>query len=556
MKKLLLLSFLLFGIINSVSATVFIVNEDTACVTPVMMWFGAYSDLVSSDSVHWDYGDGTLQTWLGSESYHYYTTAGVYVVKAIVCGAGASDTGVFVFSIALGCTNTAISGRVYRDTNANCLYDSPEHTLAHVPVRIQSTGGGIDVTTITDPDGRYGMLLPDDSTYIVTPLFGTAVLPECPASGIATINAATGPDTADFSYACLPALPTDLYVTGSASGFTPGYPRMLTVVAGSDSGCIGTDADLVLILEPALSYDTTGMFPCLLPYLPDTTFGDTLVWHLHDFVMFTGIVPLVCDGSMAMLGDTLCNTAVISLIPTDINPANNTYSICAPVTMSFDPNNKEVMPKGLGNEGYVDATNPLTYQINFQNTGTDTAYEVRIRDTLSANLDPASFTLIDASHSIIVQQSGNELAFLFHHILLPDSATNEALSHGYLLYSAKPLPGVPADAQIFNTASIYFDGNPAVVTNTTLNTIQTTAVFTVHQQAVHIYPNPSGQQLSVDCAGYFTVSLQDIAGRLLRTGYATGHFEIDTRSIPDGIYFVRVSNDTGNSFIQKTIVRH
>lgn len=61
------------------------------------------------------------------------------------------------------------------------------------------------------------------------------------------------------------------------------------------------------------------------------------------------------------------------------------------------------------------------------------------------------------------------MAFRFSNINLQDSNHNEPLSHGYLLYSIKPVAGLLPYQKIKNSASIYFDFEAPVLTNTTEN---------------------------------------------------------------------------------------
>jgi len=67
----------------------------------------------------------------------------------------------------------------------------------------------------------------------------------------------------------------------------------------------------------------------------------------------------------------------------------NTYQdiICPIAVNSFDPNDKQATPKGYSASNYILNETPLEYKIRFQNTGTDTAYNVIIRDTLDELLD-------------------------------------------------------------------------------------------------------------------------------------------------------------------------
>src|SRR5688500_6845530 len=100
----------------------------------------------------------------------------------------------------------------------------------------------------------------------------------------------------------------------------------------------------------------------------------------------------------------------------------------------------------------------MIYRIRFQNTGTDTAFRVVIRDTLHEILDWNSLRMIDASHPYsLLAKNGRILEWKFSNIILPDSNTNEKASHGYILFSIRPKSTLNAGDQISNRASIYFD---------------------------------------------------------------------------------------------------
>jgi uncharacterized repeat protein (TIGR01451 family) len=136
------------------------------------------------------------------------------------------------------------------------------------------------------------------------------------------------------------------------------------------------------------------------------------------------------------------------------------------VKSSFDPNEKEV---NASKQPISDTSKALVYTIHFQNTGTDTAFYVRIADTLSAKLDANSFNYIDASHTVTTEIKNNVLNFIFNPIALPDSNHNEPLSHGFVKFSVKPKSPVNLIDTIFNKAAIYFDFNAPVLTNNTKN---------------------------------------------------------------------------------------
>ena len=121
----------------------------------------------------------------------------------------------------------------------------------------------------------------------------------------------------------------------------------------------------------------------------------------------------------------------------DLN-SNNLGEYCYPVANSFDPNDKQVYPSAVS-PGYNDY---LTYTINFQNLGTAPAQNIRIMDTLDANLDLSTFEIINYSHANTTTLTGSLLIFRFPNIQLADSASSPEGSKGFVQYKIKPYSGL------------------------------------------------------------------------------------------------------------------
>jgi len=145
---------------------------------------------------------------------------------------------------------------------------------------------------------------------------------------------------------------------------------------------------------------------------------------------------------------------------------------CVEVRGAYDPNDKEGFPKGVCNRRFVFNDTDLEYKIRFQNTGTDTAFKVEIRDTLSELLDPTTLQIVNGSHPYDWNITGDGvLIFTFENIMLPDSNVNEPASHGFIQYKIKQQADNLIDAEIENKAAIYFDFNAPIITNTVLHTV-------------------------------------------------------------------------------------
>ncbi|MDF1698218.1 MAG: hypothetical protein P1U56_20385, partial [Saprospiraceae bacterium] len=143
------------------------------------------------------------------------------------------------------------------------------------------------------------------------------------------------------------------------------------------------------------------------------------------------------------------------------------------VLCSYDPNDKMVEPNAENGYTFIEE-DELVYTIRFQNTGNAPATYIEIRDTLSEFLDVESVTYIQGSHDEYLTISRIEdrvLVFQFDNINLPDSTSDLEGSQGHLIFTVELAENVVEGTLIENTAHIYFDSNPAVVTNTTQNVL-------------------------------------------------------------------------------------
>ncbi|MDQ3191855.1 MAG: T9SS type A sorting domain-containing protein [Bacteroidota bacterium] len=142
---------------------------------------------------------------------------------------------------------------------------------------------------------------------------------------------------------------------------------------------------------------------------------------------------------------------------------------CLQIIDSYDPNDKNVTPAGVGPNKIVMPGTLLDYTIRFQNTGSDTAYKVVVIDTLSSFLDISTLELGTSSFPYTFSMSGAGspvLNFSFNDINLTDTMTSEVNSHGFVKFKIAPFDTVPLGTIIENFVDIFFDYNLPIRTNT------------------------------------------------------------------------------------------
>jgi len=229
---------------------------------------------------------------------------------------------------------------------------------------------------------------------------------------------------------------------------------------------------------------------------------------------------------------------------------------CRPNVGSYDPNDKQGFPTGYGAARHIEPGTDIEYLIRFQNTGTDTAFTVVIRDELSEWLDPATIRPGASSHPYTFAFYGDRnIKFTFDDILLPDSNVNLAGSQGFVQFRISQKANVPLQTDILNSAAIFFDFNEPVITNTTVHRVGTNFVSVSTWNPfragleLRVLPNPVVESALLELRGYddlknWQVELRDITGKLVLSGNATGpQWRLVRGSLPAGMYLMQVRAD-------------
>lgn len=249
------------------------------------------------------------------------------------------------------------------------------------------------------------------------------------------------------------------------------------------------------------------------------------------------------------------STGFVNQFP--VNDADPWLDInCTQNVGSYDPNDKQGFPTGFGPDHYIRPGTGLEYLIRFQNTGTDTAFLVVIRDTLSQWLDPLSVQPGASSHPYSFSLNGQgTLIFDFQNIMLPDSNVDEPGSHGFVQFRISPRSDVPLETDILNKAAIYFDFNDPVITNTTVHRIGENFVSVGLWQpaqpafALRVEPHPLHETSRIWLQGApengaYRLALFDRTGRIVRQLEAgTPQFSLQKAGLPAGLYLFKIERD-------------
>lgn len=247
------------------------------------------------------------------------------------------------------------------------------------------------------------------------------------------------------------------------------------------------------------------------------------------------------------MGQILTETA--SITPTDAFPENNTSAVSQTIVASYDPNDMaeshggKILHSSFTNNDY------LTYTIRFENTGTAEAFDIHVDDLLDAKLDETSMRMIAASHDYTLERVGSNLTWNFADINLPPSVANTMIGKGYIVFEIKPKPGYAVGDVIPNTANIYFDTNPPIVTNT-FNTefVATLAVNQFDDTDFTVYPNPTNGLINISSKKTTlvieSISLVDVLGNvIINQNINLSNTSTDISQLSKGLYFLEIKSN-------------
>lgn len=312
--------------------------------------------------------------------------------------------------------------------------------------------------------------------------------------------------------------------------------------------------------------DTTGLltrvftFDPLLTYsdawpVPTSVVGNTITWTGADaligFDSDFAYVMLTIPADAGLIGTSITSTLAVTQDSLETDLTNNTSWFTQVITGSFDPNDKQVLPRDFY---HIQNDSILDYTIRFQNTGTDTAFTVVVRDTLPLDVDTRTFEMGAASHPYTYSLTGNGiLTFTFNNILLPDSNTNEPLSHGLVNFKIKPILPLALGQQITNTADIYFDFNEPVRTPdaTVVVTDETGVRPLVKPARLVVYPVPAKNTLTAMLPeGFkpvqaFAIGVDGRRLPIVLPPSSAGQVQFATQHLPAGAYVLTLRAQDG-----------
>lgn len=496
--------------------------------------------------------------WMSQNGYT--TNSYIFTVVQTSC---ASTTAPVNFAMNCGNQNPlqgCVSGYVWCDANGDGDFDTNEIPMIGAPIILQ--GSNLNVTVYSDSTGLYtycGTLL--NQTYAIgtvdpnwllshgytisnnsyTMLFSSGLNTQPVGLGV---NCGGTPNTcADLWTTVTPWIGyyqnQTNYIRVNFGNYGPGAPGNYTVTLTYPAGVTPITSSINI---PGYSIS-----------------GNTITWNLNsnlnafsqNDVIYFNTPNGISSGTQHFFISTITPTGSIA----DCCTSNNSGTLLQIVGNSYDPNDKTVdLTTGIDHT----VQDELTYTIRFQNTGTAPAQDVYIMDTLSANLDWSTISVIESTHTMHLIDLGNGvIRFDFPQIWLTDSTTNEPLSHGHVVFKIKENVGNLSGSEIFNTGHIFFDWNPAIITNTTYNINGTLSIpENTIGELVNLYPNPTSDVITISSSSeIISIQLVDMSGKLIQsTDTQSTMANLNLSTLKNGVYLLQI--ETVNGTVIKKVIKN
>jgi hypothetical protein len=173
------------------------------------------------------------------------------------------------------------------------------------------------------------------------------------------------------------------------------------------------------------------------------------------------------------------------------------------------------------------------------------AERVVIVDTLPEGLQPQSIEFLASSHNCHWYVLDGVLHFIHEGINLPNSASDEPGSHGYVQFRILPDDDLTDGTEVVNIAHIVFDFNEPIITPPAVFSVDVEAgVEETPHNEVELYPNPVRDRLRVvvptSASWTGRYSILDPTGRTVLVGRVSDQSSADVSALQDGAYVLRL----------------
>lgn len=433
--------------------------------------------------------------------------------------------------------SSILRGKIFIDKNTNCVFDQGDEPRKNV---ILSVNDGAYYTS-TDSKGEYAFFIENNATTSIEIFTANNETPSCNGAQ-RTVRTMNNDSILEEHFALEyneKLTPIKVSIAGE-NGFTVkhGYDAHYTL------NCSAIDPSKFPI-KLSLAHDERMQLKHA-SLQPSSSGSKSIQWEIKrpENIDLTFEMP-----PKAILMDDVLDFQAYAKSTTKQSEAS--HSLSQVVISAFDPNDKQC------DKEEIEVTDDLLeYHIRFQNLGSDNARNIHIVDTIDNSMPMEYIQILTNSHyekyATSYKVRDHAIVWSFKDIELPPKAlAGEEASSGFITYECGLAEDLKVGTTIENTAYIYFDFQPPVITNTTKTVvIEQKNVASKLEDDFVIYPNPSSSTFTVDARYHRMDELQlyTLDGKVVNTINTVSNDRrrsVDVSHLPTGMYFLRIQYALG-----------
>lgn len=449
-----------------------------------------------------------------------------------------------------------ISGNVYVDYNGDGIKDADD--IGFPGIAVKSNSG--NWASYSDAAGNYKVSGDFNGTHsysVVLPPGNYSVNPSAPYN--LTFDDTSGQKVSNIDFAIHPA--PDVYDLGIsvAPGQAVSSIKTNFYLTYTNKGPFAINGSLQFQHDNKITFISADITPFLQS-------GNTLTWAINALQPFeTVTVTAKFDIPSTVLAGTKLAYSAIGNISgaTDIYPNDNSISDSVTVTGVASSNYKTVNRTQIIPSDLPSGNEELEYTIFYQNIGATLSQNIDIYDTLSTNINTASFAMLGANHPGVLQTTNATnhpdhplvLHWNFDNIKLQYAGSDQLSSRGFVKFKVKPLTTLSQGDKILNKSIIQFSniGNPVITNTVTTNITFPVSVLEMENGTAQLLatPNPFNNSIGVKYellhAESIELYLTDIYGSVVWSQNVPAQQEatltIDLARLAPGTYLLGLKGD-------------
>ena len=532
-------------------------NVSNTNITPLFNPEGPYCQNASPSVLSTTSLNGVTGTWtpstinttiIGTQTYTFTPNTGQ-----------CANSSVMSITVNSCVPNAGFHLNAFIDSNTNGVQDSGEENVTFGQFHYQANNtthniftysGTYDITE-DNPNVPYFFSYTVDASlssfFTITPVSYSNMYIST-SGGITNVNFAIS--VTNFSDLSINNIPLSQPIPGFD------YQNMIVL---TNNGSLSSSGSLTFIKDPAVSMVNVNEASAIVNSNGFTYDFTNLAPFQYHTIIATMHVPPVPNVSIGQL--LVSSSSIIVNTGNDSIASNNNSNAYQFVIGSYDPNDiveshgKEIIYSNFTSQDY------LFYTIRFENNGNSNAININIDNLLDNKLDETTLEMISSSHNYVMDRVAKTAKWKFKNIQLPPSVSNSSIGKGYITYKIKPKAGYAVGDIIPNDASIFFDTNPAIVTNTfQTKFVAQLATKEFSTNNFTFYPNPAKSDITIkmlDNTFVKQIKLMDMQGRIIKTDVFTSSNSSETiklNDISNGNYILEITSNTNQKEFKKIIL--